>query len=75
MGGVTVGEISNLWVDSSARRMGIAAKLCRTGIDWLRAQDVHSIEAQVLRGNEASQKLFEDLGFVFELRMSRLHFK
>ena len=75
MGGVMVGEISDVWVDSSARRRGIAAQLCRQGIDWLRSQDVHSIEVQVLMGNEASQKLFESLGFVLELHMSRLNLK
>lgn len=75
MGGVMVGEVSDVWVAPFARRMGIAAELCRTGIDWMRLQDVHSIEVQVLCRNESSQKLFESLGFVPELQMSRLYLK
>ncbi|MFC2055029.1 GNAT family N-acetyltransferase [Chloroflexota bacterium] len=72
MGGVLVGELSDMWILSSARRMGIGDKLSRLSIDWLRGQGVHSIEIQVLRDNEASWKLYENMGFQLEYRAGRL---
>jgi len=72
MGGVLVGELSDMWILSSARRMGIGDQLSRLSIDWLREQDVHSIEIQVLRDNEASWKLYERMGFQLEYRAGRL---
>lgn len=71
-GGVLVGEISDIWVEPRARRLGLAERLTRLAIDWLMAQDVHSVEAQILDGNEPSRALFEKLGFQFELRQVRL---
>jgi ribosomal protein S18 acetylase RimI-like enzyme len=72
MGGVLVGEVSDVWVEPEVRRGGVARSLCLMGIDWMKTQNVHSIEVQVLRDNEGSQKFFESLGFLLELRMSRL---
>lgn len=72
MGGVLVGELSDMWIDSSARRMGIGDRLSRLAIDWMRAQGAHSIEIQVLRDNEASWKLYERMGFQLEFRVGRL---
>ena len=72
MGGVLVGELSDMWIDSSARRMGIGDQLSRLSIDWLRDQGVHSVEIQVLRDNEASWKLYERMGFQLEFRAGRL---
>ena len=72
MGGVLVGELSDMWIDSSARRMGIGDKLSRLAIDWMRQQGAHSIEIQVLKDNEASWKLYERMGFQLEFRVGRL---
>ncbi|GAB4523899.1 MAG: hypothetical protein Fur0018_07000 [Anaerolineales bacterium] len=72
MGGVLVGELSDMWIVEKARRMGIGDKLSRLALDWLRAQDVHSVEIQVLRDNEASWKLYERMGFQLEFRVGRL---
>lgn len=72
MGGVMVGELSDMWIDASARRMGIGDKLSRLAIDWMRQQGAHSIEIQVLRDNEASWKLYERMGFQLEFRVGRL---
>lgn len=72
MGGVLAGEISDLWVEPEARRFGIGNELVRRLLRWLKEQGVHSVEVQVLRDNEPSWKLFERLGFEFELRVGRL---
>lgn len=72
MGGVLVGELSDMWIDSTARRMGIGDKLSRLAIDWMHKQGAHSIEIQVLKDNEASWKLYERMGFQLEFRVGRL---
>lgn len=72
MGGVLVGELSDMWIVSSARRLGIGDKLSRLAIGWLRDQGVHSVEIQVLRDNHASWKLYERMGFQLEYRAGRL---
>lgn len=72
MGGVLVGELSDMWIIADARRMGIGDRLSRLAIDWLREQGVHSVEIQVLRDNEASWKLYERMGFELEFRAGRL---
>ncbi len=72
MGGVLVGELSDMWIDASARRMGIGDTLSRLAIDWMRQQGAHSIEIQVLKDNEASWKLYERMGFQLEFRVGRL---
>jgi ribosomal protein S18 acetylase RimI-like enzyme len=72
MGGVLVGELSDLWIEPEARRLGIGDKLSRLALNWLRDQGVHSVEIQVLRDNEASWKLYERMGFKLEFRVGRL---
>ncbi len=72
MGGVLVGELSDMWIVKKARRKGIGDKLSRLALDWLREQGVHSVEIQVLRDNEASWKLYERMGFQLEFRVGRL---
>jgi len=72
MGGVLVGELSDMWIDKSARRMGIGDKLSRLALDWMRSQGAHSVEIQVLKDNEASWKLYEKMGFQLEFRVGRL---
>lgn len=72
MGGVLVGELSDMWIEEKGRRQGIGDMLSRLALDWLRAQEVHSVEIQVLRDNEASWKLYERMGFQLEFRVGRL---
>ena len=72
MGGVLVGELSDMWIIAEARRMGIGDKLSRLALDWLREQGVHSVEIQVLRDNDASWKLYDRMGFKLEFRVGRL---
>jgi ribosomal protein S18 acetylase RimI-like enzyme len=72
MGGVLVGELSDMWIVAKARRMGIGDKLSRLALDWLREQGAHSVEIQVLKDNEASWKLYDRMGFKLEFRVGRL---
>ena len=72
MGGVLVGELSDMWIVAKARRMGIGDKLSRLALEWLREQGAHSVEIQVLKDNEASWKLYDRMGFKLEFRVGRL---
>ncbi len=72
MGGVMVGEISDIWVEPAYRRERLGEQLVQLGLDWLRQQAVHSVEIQVLSGNESAWRFFEELGFQLEYRAARL---
>jgi len=72
MGGVLVGELSDMWIVPEARRLGIGEKLCRLALDWERKQGVHSVEIQVLLENDASWRIFDRMGFKQEFRVARL---
>lgn len=71
-GGVTVGILSDMWVRSKVRRLGVGKKLSHIALKWLRDQGVHSVEIQVLLENNASWTLYENMGFEPEQRQSRL---
>jgi ribosomal protein S18 acetylase RimI-like enzyme len=72
MGGVMVGELSDMWIEEEYRRLGIGKQLSVLCLDWLKEQKVHSVEIQVLVGNDASWKLYENFGFVLDYRHARL---
>jgi ribosomal protein S18 acetylase RimI-like enzyme len=72
MGGVLVGELSDMWIIPQARRLHIGDHLSRQALEWLREQGVHSVEIQVLTGNEASWNLYQRMGFQLEFRVARL---
>ncbi|MEJ2709166.1 MAG: GNAT family N-acetyltransferase [Anaerolineales bacterium] len=72
LGGVLVGELSDMWVEPDARRYGIGEKLSRLTINWLREQKVHSVEVQILEGNQPIWRLYEKMGFQPELRQIRI---
>jgi len=72
LGGVMVGELKDMWVEHEVRRLGIGEKLLRLAIEWCRAQNVYSVEAQILLGNEPIIKLVEYLGMKRELYQLRL---
>ncbi len=71
LGGVMVGELSDMWVEPQARRLHIGEELSRLTIEWLRRQNVHSVEIQILEGNEPIWRLYEKMGFKPELRQIR----
>jgi RimJ/RimL family protein N-acetyltransferase len=73
LGGVMVGELKDMWIEPKVRRLGLGEKLLRMAIEWCRKQEVYSVEAQILLGNEPIIKLVEYLGMrreLFQLRMS-----
>jgi GNAT superfamily N-acetyltransferase len=72
LGGVMVGELKDMWVEHKVRRLGIGEKLLRLAIEWCRAQNVYSVEAQILLGNEPIIKLVEYLGMKKELYQLRM---
>lgn len=72
MGGVMVGELSDEWIEPEFRRLKVGDQLCRIALDWLRSQEVHSVEIQVLAPNEASWNMLANLGFKLEFRVGRL---
>lgn len=74
MGGVLVGELSDLWVEPEARRLGIAEKLTRQAAAWMQSQGAYSVEAQLLYTNTPIQKLYDRMGFKRELVQVRLMF-
>lgn len=78
LGGVMVGELKDMWVEPEVRRLGIGEKLLRLAIEWCRDQDVYSVEAQILLGNEPILRLVEYLGMereLYQLRMTWDHYK
>ena len=72
LGGVMVGELKDMWVEHEVRRLGIGEKLLRLAIEWCQAQNVYSVEAQILLGNDPILKLVEYLGMKRELYQLRL---
>lgn len=72
LGGVLVGELSDIWVEPEARRLGTGEHLAQLNFDWLKAQGVHSVEVQILEGNQASHAFFRSLGLKPELTLYRL---
>lgn len=74
MGGVMVGELSDIWISPQARRLGLGTQLTHLVLEWLSEQGAHSVEVQVLRDNEPAWRMFESLGFQLEYRAARLLF-
>jgi GNAT superfamily N-acetyltransferase len=72
LGGVMIGELKDMWVEHKVRRLGIGEKLLRLAIEWCREQNVYSVEAQILLGNEPIIRLVESLGMKKELYQLRL---
>ena len=72
LGGVLVGEISDLFVDERLRGQKVGARLVELAVEQLRARDVHSIEVQVLHNNVGGLAFWHRLGFELELSQFRL---
>lgn len=72
LGGVMVGELKDMWVEHKVRRLGIGEKLLRLAIAWCWEQKVHSVEAQILVGNQPIIELVQQLGMKPELLQMRM---
>ena len=71
LGGVMVGEISDLFVEEAVRNRGVGANLVKLAVDHLSTQQVHSIEVQVLVQNQLAIAFWRKLGFRDELLQLR----
>lgn len=71
LGAVQVGEISDLYVDESMRGSGVGAKLTDLATQKFSEIGVHSIEVQVLAGNEAGLDFWIKQGFEKDLTLVR----
>lgn len=72
LGGVLVGEISDLYVSDSLRGQKVGSRLAAAAVETLRALQVHSIEVQVLQRNTGALAFWLEQGFVAELIQFRL---
>ena len=72
MGDVMVGELMEVWIEASARRLGLGERLTSMCIDWMKEQGVHSVEVQILIDNEASISMCKGLGMKPEIMQLRL---
>jgi GNAT superfamily N-acetyltransferase len=75
LGGVMVGELKDMWVEPEVRKLGIGEELLRLAIEWCRAQNAYSCEAQILVGNQPIINLIEYLGMKTELYQFRLNWE
>jgi GNAT superfamily N-acetyltransferase len=75
LGGVMIGELKDMWVEPEVRKLGIGEELLRLAIEWCRAQNAYSCEAQILVGNQPIINLIEYLGMKTELYQFRLNWE
>lgn len=71
LGGVQVGEISDLYVDESLRGSGAGTKLVEAAMRKFRELKVHSVEVQVQAGNDAGLTFWAKQGFETDLTLVR----
>ena len=75
LGGVMVGEISDLYVDESARGRGVASELLEFATGQLDSLKLHSIEVQVLTENPEAGHFWMRNGYSEELIQYRRNLK
>lgn len=63
LGGVMVGEISDLYVSEGLRGQGIGKQLVSTAMLHFKNQGVHSVEVQIMAHNESGLVFWNSLGF------------
>jgi L-amino acid N-acyltransferase YncA len=71
LGGLQIGEISDLFVADNLRGSGIGTRLAETAVSRLRSLGVHSIEVQIQSGNDAGLAFWHKLGFKTDLTLVR----
>lgn len=67
LGGLYIGSITHVYVDEQYRRTGIGKLLIKQLEDWFLSKKVHSIELQVIAGNQGAQSFWQKLGYHNEL--------
>lgn len=58
------GEIENVAVAASVRRMGVGRALCVATVDWCKEQGAKRVELEVRAGSAGAIALYESLGFL-----------
>lgn len=71
LGGVQVGEISDLFIDEALRGSGVGAKLVDLAMQKFEELGVHSVEVQILAGNEGALDFWHKQGFADDLYQVR----
>jgi ribosomal protein S18 acetylase RimI-like enzyme len=75
LGSVQVGEISDLYVSEEARGSGVGLRLVELAIQKFAGLNVHSVEVQVLEGNDNGLDFWIKQGFKKDLRLVRKNLK
>jgi ribosomal protein S18 acetylase RimI-like enzyme len=71
LGGVLVGEISDLYVDESLRGSGAGTQLVDVAAQKFQELNVHSVEVQIQAGNDAGLAFWIKQGFKQDLTLVR----
>lgn len=71
LGGVQVGEISDLYVGESLRGEGVGAQLVALAMQKFEELQVHSVEVQILAGNDQGLDFWQEQGFAPDLTQVR----
>ena len=57
------GHISNLYVDKAHRKKGIAKKLTKKVLEWLKENNIPHASLEIHLDNKAAQNLYHKVGF------------
>lgn len=71
LGGLLVGEISDLYVEESLRGSGAGTQLAEVAMRKFRELGVHSIEVQIQAGNDSGLAFWIKQGFKQDLTLVR----
>jgi GNAT superfamily N-acetyltransferase len=71
LGSKKLGVITHVFVRDNDRSSGAGRKLVNALEDWFVKQNIHSIELQVLSGNQPAIGFWEKLGYASELLQCR----
>lgn len=75
LGGVQVGEISELYVDESLRGSGAGMELAETALKKFSELNLHSVEVQIQAGNHGGLAFWLKQGFKQDLTLVRKKLK
>jgi len=62
-----IGALEVIYVDPSARQVGVAEAMLSTVLDWCRERGLVGLDAPALPGNRAAKAFFEGHGFLARL--------
>lgn len=71
LGGHMVGVVQHVYVAVEYQRQGVAELMIDYLDAWFRKKQVHSVELQVIDGNDQARRFWEKMGFRIELQQMR----